>query len=1392
MFAAARLPGPDLAGASVRRGRAWGAELRVALEWLGGYARSVRARLALSPGSSARWPGGSTIRGRAGWGRLELGPVYDRSARSGSVFVDGRGGYLVVPYSARLHPRAGTIAAWVRAVGGDCGTVVGSGALRSYWLAACQVLEFSHRPGRLPLRGTRTLDDGWHHVAATLGRDGERRLFLDGRLEVADLKTPRPRRLDSDAERDSGGVGRFGRTTLPMRIGSDRDADRPATDLHGYLQDLVIWRRALSTREIRVLARRGPRRADRARGLVGWWPFEGDLGDRVGGHHAGLVGSASLARVRPRRRLLPLPRSARPRISRPARPEAWDARIPLAATRPAIDGECPPSEYGAAAFVRLEPSRGAALRLMLTDEALYLCSAPLFGQGRADRLTIWIARDASPRVAPEAHDLRVRLSADGSIRTAAGNGSRYRRAPVPGLEGRVIGNRIWGFQDDMDEVRAPWFAGEFRIPIAALAPLAPGAPLRLGLRYEGSLAKQAVPRLRPGGRFLKPIRNLPRANWMSRGHWPAGLKDDRPPTFGLVTTSAVQSLPEPFVAATAERSARPTVGGARAAAVPFARAAAPTTAQFEAACPYDDDDPGALPYAFDPLLKWPPVAGPLLVRSEGTLRTTQAGIHVSAEDSPEIHDSHDLDMKMTPTPDSAKYALNGESTQVLEVEAREVPPHHSSLVQARPDRGDHVTAFGLWIFDCGHAPKTELHPIFALESDRPAHYAFPDGVVRALAEARVWFNAAPSPYWSIDGPMPELEFKTAYTQYTGGLGAFPFVRVLDGEPARVSPGSAPGTLRVTPPGLESGSRTYFTRIAKGHAISPKVWDPPRSVVVHLDKLKIKDDHDHGGGDGEWYIAANLSGHWRQIWWDANAEEDEVYTIDKEYGAIAKAPQLQITAYEEDGLVDGGGEELASPIVEIGKPGPLTIDNGDYRLTGTITEGPPAPPILADTAFWQSRLAGEPDHLVPRKLTAPTGSGTATVDAFVTEPGKVYDGGTVRLLEPDIDRYRYDAGDFVDVKPGPLPAALVPLTEGATFERWFPDSWVSALSDCEKQLLGARGASVTVRSTSGNAGDVPYTLAVTGTPRQVPGDWGEPLESGTTTQTCSPTPIPKPGFAAGQRPVDLTSGATSKTTVVGRKLPTAWQHVAGDIDRYDVGFPPGATKPGRGGTECDDPPSMLVRAKGMAIQLGRPGIANVTGKDEVSIDLPPFADRHVWAHIAHPTGGRDVYRLELTWFKGRYYTEVECEALQLKRKLQQLRLASKLPVHPLDPVAIRLSAPLDPVVVDFDVFQLGGFRAIRPGARTLDAVVSAPAGEQLTARLYDPQGVLVAESVPFTSPLAAGETSAPYGHDPVGRLAARGLDPRATYVLQIVTPESAPLADAFTSVGLSVQPGTSQR
>jgi hypothetical protein len=119
------------------------------------------------------------------------------------------------------------------------------------------------------------------------------------------------------------------------------------------------------------------------------------------------------------------------------------------------------------------------------------------------------------------------------------------------------------------------------------------------------------------------------------------------------------------------------------------------------------DYPG---YFVNPEDKWPMVDPEQhgTVRVEGVL----TGIEISDLDSPFLHDSHDLDMTMSVQPDSGWVPLEGQLGLVLETESAGFPPY------ARPAQNDHIVAIGRWIFDCGHDPKTEVHPICIFESDR--------------------------------------------------------------------------------------------------------------------------------------------------------------------------------------------------------------------------------------------------------------------------------------------------------------------------------------------------------------------------------------------------------------------------------------------------------------------------------------------------------------------------------------------------------------------------------------------------------------------------------------------------------------------------------------------------
>jgi hypothetical protein len=80
--------------------------------------------------------------------------------------------------------------------------------------------------------------------------------------------------------------------------------------------------------------------------------------------------------------------------------------------------------------------------------------------------------------------------------------------------------------------------------------------------------------------------------------------------------------------------------------------------------------------------------------------------------------------------------------------------------------GDHMTATGRWIFDCGHDPKTEVHhPMPAFESDhleqRPIGYA---PGLRQVRVVRVHLNSDPGQFSYTLGPFSfHARFRRAIT-----------------------------------------------------------------------------------------------------------------------------------------------------------------------------------------------------------------------------------------------------------------------------------------------------------------------------------------------------------------------------------------------------------------------------------------------------------------------------------------------------------------------------------------------------------------------------------------------------------------------------------------------------
>jgi alkaline phosphatase D len=171
--------------------------------------------------------------------------------------------------------------------GGNVGYALATGADgRFQWNYAEQVGErrdYDSEAGRVS-------DGRWHHVAVTFRRGGEAVAYIDG-VEVNRQPLPTTGTTISPG--------------LPTNIGQDGSGTYTdggtVTIGDGTLDDLGIWRRAISSEEVQEIFRKGLAGAniqqpDPTVGLVLYLPFDGDSWDRSGhGNHGRRVGNPNYA-----------------------------------------------------------------------------------------------------------------------------------------------------------------------------------------------------------------------------------------------------------------------------------------------------------------------------------------------------------------------------------------------------------------------------------------------------------------------------------------------------------------------------------------------------------------------------------------------------------------------------------------------------------------------------------------------------------------------------------------------------------------------------------------------------------------------------------------------------------------------------------------------------------------------------------------------------------------------------------------------------------------------------------------------------------------------------------------------------------------------------------------
>jgi hypothetical protein len=374
---------------------------------------------------------------------------------------------------------------------------------------------------------------------------------------------------------------------------------------------------------------------------------------------------------------------------------------------------------------------------------------------------------------------------------------------------------------------------------------------------------------------------------------------------------------------------------------PAAPRGSPDLAEFDKLCTYSISGPGQIVYAIDQGCKWAQIDGNYpLVQASGVL----SSIVLSSADSPWLHTSHDLGLDMAVDPASAWLVFGNQGHEpqagaaLLHVEAES--GHFP--VAYRPVAGDRLTVAGRWIFDCGHEPKTEIHPAAVLASEHEAwrsDVAGAAGAPHLVHVLQVWMNGAPG---VVHVPLAPFNVQAGFPTAPSVQVATPFVQVVTGDPAAVSwtidtsAGPPQAAVHVMPPA--AGSSSYFELLLGYREASPlPASGPPVTYTVTLDSLDVHDDLHLAArnttglpyglaypglgfaGSGHWTMQMVVDHTWLSLLDNAAVASGHIYPLS---GAVPPvkllAPgdqhlNMAVTGYAENDPSDG--VELASGTVD---------------------------------------------------------------------------------------------------------------------------------------------------------------------------------------------------------------------------------------------------------------------------------------------------------------------------------------------------------------------------------------------------------------------------------------------------------------------------------------------
>ena len=389
---------------------------------------------------------------------------------------------------------------------------------------------------------------------------------------------------------------------------------------------------------------------------------------------------------------------------------------------------------------------------------------------------------------------------------------------------------------------------------------------------------------------------------------------------------------------------------------PSAMRGAPDVAAFNNLCAYHAPNAAQVIYTIYPSCKWAQIDPNYpLVQATGVLSATG----LSSADSPWIHTSHDLLLDMVVDPASAWLVLGGGASR--EASRGGAGKRRGRGFTPATDRpwwlDDRRTIAGRWIFDCGHDPKTEIHPAAIVASEHEEWRADIAGGAQQVEVLQVWMNAAPG---AVHVPLAPFDMQADFPAPPAGQPLTPTVQVVAGTADSVrwtidsgteTGSTAQAAVHITPPAPQGSA--YFELLLgydKAGAGALPTSRQPVSYTVAFDDLAIHDDLRHAArntsgvpmglafpslgfaGSGRWIMQAIVNHNWRSLLDDAPVASGRTYSLAGVPAVPILAPDdehlnLAITGYAENDPSDG--VELASGSVN----GPLTLNWDAGPLAG---------------------------------------------------------------------------------------------------------------------------------------------------------------------------------------------------------------------------------------------------------------------------------------------------------------------------------------------------------------------------------------------------------------------------------------------------------------------------